>query len=130
MNRFLEFVLYVFLVDDEFFFFHLRNVERNVFQKFFEYRVQSSCADVFRLFVHNIGNRCKLVDCAFGKFHFDSFRFQQSLVLLDQSVFRLRKNFYEILFRQAVKRNANREAPLKFRNQVRSALRYGMRLRR
>ena len=83
MNRFLEFILYVFLVDDEFFFFHLWNVERNVFQKFFEYRVQSSCADIFRLFVHNIGNRRKLVDGTFRKFHFNSFCFQQSLMLLD-----------------------------------------------
>ena len=118
MNRFLEFFLYIFLVDYHLFLFHFRNVKGNVLKEFFQHGVQSSGSDVFRLLVHQERHCGYLVDSVLGELHLNAFCFQQRLVLLKKCVFRLGEYFDKVLLGKIVKGDSYRKASLQLRYKV------------
>lgn len=94
-------------------------VEADFLQQAFHDGVQPAGADVFHRRVDLGGEARKLVDRVVREVQVDLFGLQQRLVLLDQAGFRLGQDAAEILPRQGLQFDPDRQAALKLGQQVR-----------
>src|SRR5439155_2993912 len=93
--------------------------ERDFVQNFFEDGVEAASANVFGLLVHVGGKAGDSRDCVLGDVELDAFSLQQRDVLLDERILRLGQDANKIFFLQGLQFDANGQAALKLRDQVR-----------
>ena len=89
-------------------------VETHFFKQRLHYGVQSSCAEVFAVFVFHGRDFRNLLDGVVGEFKFHPVDVQKFLVLFQNRVVGLRKDKFEILFGKVVKFHLNRKTSLQF----------------
>ena len=88
------------------------------FEKLFHDRVKATGADILGLLVHLEGNLGEAADTLRRKLQHHAVRCQQGFVLAGQAGVGLRQDALEILDRQGIQLDADRETPLQFGNQV------------
>ncbi len=81
--------------------------------------MQPPGTDVFRVLVDSGCKAGDFLDSVIEEGQLDAFRFEQRDILFDQSILRFGQNPNEILDRQRIQFNANRETALKLGNQIR-----------
>src|SRR6266850_4652768 len=97
----------------------IRRVERDLLEELLHHRVQTPGADVLRARVHLHRDLRDRLHRLRGEPEGHLFRLQELHVLRDQRVPRLGKNADEIVPRQGVQLDADREASLELRDQIR-----------
>lgn len=107
-----------FFIDDDVLFVNIRCFIGHIFEDFFQNRVQPAGADVFRFQVDAVCVFGNGVDAVIGEFQGDAIRFQEGLILFDQGLVRFSQDAAEIVDRQGLEFDADREAALQFRNEV------------
>src|SRR5208283_450521 len=100
------------------FLFQVRRFERELIQDFFQNRVQTARADVFRLLIHAGGKFGDGLYGIFSELELDALGIQQGDVLLDERVLGLGEDAHEISFLQGLHLDADGETALKLWNQV------------
>src|ERR1044072_933118 len=119
LDRVFEHALNVGSVDRLLLGLEVGTFETDLVEKSFDDRVQAPRADVFRFLVHASREVCNRIDRVWLELELDSFGFHQCLVLPDERVLGLDQDALEIIDGQRLELDANREASLKFRNQIR-----------
>src|SRR5215469_2538220 len=100
-------------------FFEVGSLERDFVENFFKNSVQAARANVLGLLVDASGKAGHCGNGVFRKIQLQSLGFEQRGVLLDERVLRLGEDADEILFLERLQLDADRQAALKFRDQVR-----------
>jgi hypothetical protein len=80
--------------------------------------MQAARADVLALLVHPHREGCQLIDRIRAKLERDVLGGQQRLVLLDERVFGLRQNRFEVVRRPGLELDADRKASLQLGDEV------------
>src|SRR4029077_6569651 len=99
-------------------FLHVRRLEGNFVQHFFEYGVEAARADVFRLLVDHDSVPREGRDRILGESQLEAFRVQERDVLLDEGVLGFRENTYEIALGERGEFDADRQSALQLGDQV------------
>src|SRR6266849_4479943 len=98
---------------------HGGRVERDLLEEFFHDRIQTPGADVLGARIHAHRDLRDRLHCLRHEPEDDLLRLQELHVLRDQSIPRFGKNADEIVARQGVELDSDREAALQLRDQVR-----------
>ena len=90
--------IYIFFVNRHIFLLHVRCIERYILEKFLQDGMESSCADVLRLFIYDCGLGCDFFYGVIRELDIQTFCPDQCDVLFDQGVSGFQKDPEKFIF--------------------------------